>query len=113
MNLNLAHIGRTSKLVVVPRPTAPKQKTTVSIPEAMYEDMLRLADNDPLKVSEALRRAALKLKDYDKSNFSGAVRDKALAILRGSFIPERQVKEQLFAMYLENKAGLQQLVGGA
>ena len=68
------------------------QPTAISIPAADYNAMLRLArgsSDDPVaRVSEACRDAADKLRRNGcASNWSAAVRRRALAMLRGSYIP--------------------------
>ena len=70
------------------------QPTAISIPAADYNAMLRLAlgsSDDPVaRVSEVCRDAANKLRRKGcTSNWSAAVRRRALAVLRGSYIPMR------------------------
>ena len=70
------------------------QPTAISIPVADYNAMLRLArgsSDDPVaRVSEVCRDAADRLRRKGcTSNWSAAVRRRALAMLRGSYIPMR------------------------
>lgn len=90
--------------------------TTISIPVDMYKQMLHFAHDDASAVSDACRyaaRKAIKAQAVTESNFSKVVRDKALATLRGGYIPEREIKQQLVAMYHENEEAVKQLLKGA
>lgn len=70
------------------------QPTAISIPVADHDTMLRLArgsSDDPIaRVSEVCRDAAYKLRRMGYTGcWSAAVRRRALAMLRGSYIPAR------------------------
>lgn len=70
------------------------QPTAISIPVAEYTSMLRLArgsgDDAVARVSEVCRDAADRLRRKGHTgNWSTAVRRRALAMLRGSYMPSR------------------------
>ncbi len=70
------------------------QRTAISIPVADHNTMLRLArgsSDDPVaRVSEVCRDAADKLRSMGYTGcWSVAVRRRALAMLRGSYMPVR------------------------
>jgi hypothetical protein len=70
------------------------QRTAISIPVADHNNMLRLArgsSEDPVaRVAEVCRDAADKLRRMGYTGcWSSAVRRRALATLRGSYIPAR------------------------
>ena len=70
------------------------QPTAISIPVAEYNSMLRLArgsaDDAVARVSEVCRDAADRLRRKGHTgSWSTAVRRRALAMLRGSYMPSR------------------------
>lgn len=73
--------------------------TTVNIPPELYADMIRFGDAP--KIADACRAAAIKLAKSDVSNFAKAVREQALFMLRGGFMPEREMKTRLYQLWLE------------
>ena len=70
------------------------QLTAISIPVAEYNSMLRLArgsgDDAVARVSEACRDAADRLRRKGHTgSWSSAVRRRAMAVLRGAYMPSR------------------------
>lgn len=78
------HVNR----VIVRRPGS-KTHTTVCFRDDYKLIAMRFAYEEMSVLTTALRKAALTVKDGRPGHFSAAVRAKALASLRGNYMPER------------------------